>query len=256
MIRRLNFTHRKRIHREHLAISLGRSASGGVEFDAVIDLSSYDLPSDANVFVEAYRRTTVMRFPIGTVSELRLPDVRELSEFGQADGILFRVKVSSPAPDRGKLLAEADKVNFRRPQETTEEQIPLMPVQAAELGPVVWKIDFTDNPVLLVNEKLGDWREMVRSEVFVTLVLPEALRQVLTRIWILEKTADEDDEFETWQGNWVRFTQKLPGIDPPPDIDSDSTTVERWIDDVVKSFSDSTKLFDRFINYWALEEEK
>lgn len=256
MIRRLNFTHRKRINREHLEISLGRSATGAIEFDASFDLAPYDLPTDANVFVEAYRRTTVMRFPVGTVAELKLPDVRELSEFGRPEGILFRVKVSSSEPDRGKLLAEADRISFRLPEETQEEQIPLMPVEAAELGAAVWMLDFTDEPVLLVNDKFGDWREIVRSEIFITLVLPEALRQVLTRILMIEKLADDDDEYKTWQGNWVRFTQNLPGIDPLPDLDEEQSVVERWIEDVVKIFSEKSGMFERFASYWAQEVDE
>lgn len=255
MIRRLNFTHRKRINREHLAISLGRTANGSIEFDASIDLSSYDLPPDAHVFIEAYRRTALMRFPAGTVAAIALPEVRELSEFSRPEGIQFRVKVSSPEPDRGKLLAEADRIGFQEPEEINEEQVPLLPVEATELGALVWKLDLTDKPTLLVNEKLGDWREVVRAEAFITLVLPEAFRQVLTRIWVIDKAADVDNT-ETWHGQWVRFAVQIPGSDSPPDVEDDASIIEQWIDDVVGNFSSRLKMLDRFVDYWAQEEQK
>lgn len=254
MIRRLNFTRRQRINREHVSISLGRAGNGTINFDASIDLSSYDLPPDAHVFIEAYRRTTQMRFPAGTVAAIVLPDVRELGEFSRPEGIQFRVKVSSSEPERGKLLAEADRLGFQELEEVKEEQVPLLPVEATELGALVWKLDLTDKPTLLVNEELGDWREVVRAEAFITLVLPEAFRQVLMRIWVTDKASDEDNT-ETWHGQWVRFALQIPGVDAPPD-DDDVNAIEQWVDDVVENFTSRLKVLDRFVDYWTREEPK
>ena len=48
--------------------SCARDSDGMLSFDAKLDLTGYDLPDDARVFVEAYRQTSFMRFPHGTVA--------------------------------------------------------------------------------------------------------------------------------------------------------------------------------------------
>jgi hypothetical protein len=227
-----------------------------LEFDASLDLASYNLPKDAGVFIEAYRRTTVMRFSAGTVGSFRLPVSRELTDFDQPEGILFRVKVTSTFPDRGKLLAEADKIGFRPLDEINENRDPLLPVHAEELGAIVTKVDFSDGPVLLINKNLGDWREIARSDAFVSLVLPGALREILMRIFVLEQSGDEDDDSGSWQSKWVQFTKLLPGVEPPPGREADQLEFENWIDDVVEVFARRTRMFERFRIYWEREESE
>lgn len=255
MIRRFNYTERQRIKREHISISLGATAEGVIEFDASLNLSSYNLPLDATVFLEAYRQTTVMRFAVGTVEKIVLPESRELRDFERPEGILFRVKVSSLSPDRGKLLAEADRIRFRKPEDQEEEERrPLLPVRAAELGSLVAKVDFTNEPELLVNQNLGNWREINRNDAFVSLVLPNALREILTKIFIIDKT-DPGDEPDRWEWRWMRFTQQLPGAGLRPDLEYEED-VQIWIDGVVSIFCERMDMIGRFLAFWEREEPK
>jgi len=65
-IRRLNYTSRHRIERGHVRVSLVDPNVRPAEVQATVELPD-GLPADARVFVEAYQRTTRLRFDFGTV---------------------------------------------------------------------------------------------------------------------------------------------------------------------------------------------
>src|SRR5437016_4376307 len=111
-IRRINSTGRMKIVRGDARISVRPDPDGVLTFDATIKLTDYGLPNDAPVFVEAYRLTTYMRFPHGTVAAPQPPGnlSRRLTEFLTDDGLLFRVKVTSTGDRAGLLLAEAESI--------------------------------------------------------------------------------------------------------------------------------------------------
>ena len=68
-IRRLNYTKRKKLRRDDIDIVILQNDQGSNSFEATLRLASYRLPEDAALSVEAYRRTRVMRFSLGTVSD-------------------------------------------------------------------------------------------------------------------------------------------------------------------------------------------
>ena len=96
--RRLNFTRRRRISQSDVSIQLLQDDAPPLRFDAQVSLDRYDLPPSANVFLEAYRRNSYMRFPWGTVSDTRPPGQRlALTDIDSADTVYFRVKVVGSA---------------------------------------------------------------------------------------------------------------------------------------------------------------
>ena len=126
MLRRFNYTNRVRILHEDVRFSL-HDEGGCWSFDAVLNLGDYELPADALVCVEAYRQTTWMRFDYGTVSEQVVPANRGLTEFDSPEDIRFRVRVTSRGTEEdphGLLLAEADRVQLRSPEDKQEQRQP------------------------------------------------------------------------------------------------------------------------------------
>src|ERR1700723_2623745 len=109
MIRRLNYTGRKKIPnaRFHIAIL---STPGGREFEATLRLEATGLPADALIFIEAYHKSDYMRFDFGTVGSLRPPADRRLSVFYDGARLLFRIKVVSVGEAGGQIIAEADQI--------------------------------------------------------------------------------------------------------------------------------------------------
>ncbi|HID24528.1 MAG TPA: hypothetical protein EYP14_19315, partial [Planctomycetaceae bacterium] len=168
-VRRFNYTGRRRIRRSDVHIVVDEPTNGPLTFDAYLDLDGYGLPQDALVRVEAYRQTNWMPFDFGTVGSIRPPDDRCLTEFGSADAVLFRVRVTSASPP-GLLLAEADRLRPKRREEREEQRISLLPVRSNEdIRHEVFRLDFSgDTPVLEVTAAAGDWRALVRDPAFMS----------------------------------------------------------------------------------------
>lgn len=214
----------------------------------------HELPAEALVFVEAYRQTTWMRFPFGTVADIQAPSTekRRLSEFDSAEGICFRVKVTQPQ-DEHILLAAADRIPLGKPEDETDKET-LLPVVPFELGDEVWRVDLDDEPRLLVNKSASaDWRQTALSPVFVSLVYASALRQILASILASGHRDTEDDT--DWRSKWLRFATLLPGVDPelPPKEEGEDATL-RWADDAVTAFAGKLGLKEKFSTAWHLKE--
>jgi hypothetical protein len=252
-IRRLNYTGRKKIRREDVSISLNERTNSPATFDADLSkLSEYKLPDDAIVSVEARLQTRWMRFGYGTVGLISPALDRALTEFDSSDGIMFSVKVTAVSGDPGKLLAEVDGISVRLPGEGEERRNPLLPVKSDDIGHEVYRLDFTnDPPMLLVNRAAGDKDSIARSPMFMAIVYPAALREIMNRILYIEDLDDADDDGETWQARWLKFAGSLPGVGPVPPKDGGDR--EQWVDDAVAAFAKQQGMLDRFIAGWQKE---
>lgn len=252
-VRSLNYTGRKRITKEEAAICLREEPDGRIIFNADIRLKKgRNFPDDALIYIEAYRGSSAawMRFPFGTVGAPASPDTR-LTDFDSADGILFRIRVTSAGTKQGLLLGEAEKI---RPIELGEQEPArrsILPVRSdRNLEHQVYRVDFEDGPVLLVNSLLGDWRDVVRDRVFLALVLPCVLEAILVRILSVEKYIDEDEEeSKDWRSEWLAFAKSLAGIEELPNIE-DKDAVNEWIETTVRTFCRKQRMLERYEEYW------
>jgi hypothetical protein len=253
-IRRLNYTKRKRIAQVHARVALIQRKGLAAEFEVDLALQSYALPAEARVYVEAYRQTTWMRFEYGTVAHISRPTDRRLVEFETPDAVLFRIRITSVSPRLGLLLAEADAIRPRRPEESDDDRIPLLPVRSSDdLGEELFKLEFDSGPVLLINQKVGDWKVVTRDPTFFALVYPTVLRQILTRIVIREEYTDTDDPGD-WRSDWLRFAKAFPGVgDTVPNPQNDPEPVYEWIDRAAEAFSRKYGMLNRFLGYWTKE---
>lgn len=229
--RTLNFTGRKKIRRSDVQVTVTTQESPAA-FTANLDLSGYKLPANAAVYVEAYRQAGYMRFAFGVVQRVQPPKDTSLAEFDAPEGVLFRVKVVSTGRTPGLLLAEADRI---RPRLMGGQQQPpsLLPVQPADLGEEVWRLDLdAEEPVLLVNRRLGDWRATARHPVFAALVFPEVYAQVLTRLADDDRLTPDDDA-EDWYAQWLRQALSIPGVGRPP---AERELMQEWVRNAVGAF--------------------
>jgi hypothetical protein len=237
MKRTFNYTGRKKIDRKDVSITV-REERGTLFFDAELRLAAYHFPRNAEVWLEAHRQNLWMQFPWGTVSALRVPPDRRLTEFDVADGILFRVRVVQPAgPEHHKLLGEADGISFIKIGEQTNKRKPLLIPVPDALDQLLWKLDMDDDPPrLLVNEAAKpSWKEVARSPHFIALVYPEVLRRLLTHALLQEKWTEDGDE-GGWVSDWMQFARNLGVRWPPPPPDSDQDRQE-WIEEACAAFA-------------------
>ncbi len=239
-IRHINFTGRIRLRSEDIDIKLHDDVTPPECEVSRLDLEQYDFPDDAQVYVESYRQTSHMRFSCGTVGNLEVPDKLVLREFDSPDAIKFRVKVTSASdPTKGQLLAELGSISDRR----LESILTIQPDM--NLDQEVFRVDFTDEPILLINGKIDRWKEIATESAFASLVYPSALRTILTRILSIEKHEDTEDS-DDWRSQWLRFAKNnLNASDPLPEAD-DSAAIDDWINEVVETFCRENKFYDSY----------
>lgn len=255
MLRRFNYTGRRKILHEHVPVSLtGSKPVWGFDID-LGHISTYELPASAQIYVEAYEQASYMRFDFGTIGCIVPPpkEGRILSEFEGSDGVHFRVKVVDPAPD-AKLLAEADGILPLAPEETEENRLPLLPVRHYDLGQELWRIEFLDEgpenrPTLLVNKFIEDRTAFVRSPAFISLVWPAILREILVRVLVVEDHRQLDDR-EDWRSLWLQFAR---GFIPGRALPGDQDEAFEWIGDAVTAFSEKHSLL---VKHKEHEEEE
>ena len=232
MIRRLNYTQRKRIQQQRISIELHETdADSPLTFSAELNLDGMGLPPDALVVVIANRDRVSMRFDWGTVESPSPPRDCRLTEI--ASNPSFRVMVLAP-DGSGRLLALADRVKPKRGSTSSS----LLWLQEEDLGKEVWRLDFADgNPTMLVNKNIPGISAAVREDdTFRALVIPEALRAILTRALIVEEYDIEDDE-GSWS-EWIGFIRNFYDEEfPTTSDDGDDTTRAEWIEGAVKAFT-------------------
>ena len=222
-----------------------------VFFDANVDLDGLDLPDSARLYVEAYYKSSYMRFNLGTVAGRRslTEEERRLTEVDAGDIVYFRVKVVDETSSFGRILADADKI---APETAKVKQIPLLPVQPCDLGELAWRVDFdSDIPVLFVNNRISPRIMDIakRDPVWHALVIPAAIREVLNRILFFEDLTDmwiDEDPYALW----LRWGSDLIGSSPPQSDDDDEGALDTekrdWIDQVVVAFSKQIHASDKY----------
>jgi hypothetical protein len=231
VLRKLNFTERVRIPLAAVRIDLRRDSDGMLVFDPHFALGDVPLPARARLFVEAMYRTSYMRFDCGTAGQPQVPADRRLTGIDSSNVVRFRVKVVD-RDEEHRVLALNDLTVALR-QAETGGRTPLLPVDFKDLGDEVWRLQFEpDTPVLELNNRIEGIEMAAKGDGrFFAYVYPAAVREVLTRILLIDRF-DESDESDEWWSLWLRWGTRFAGDPAPPDEEDR----KRWIDEVVSGF--------------------
>jgi hypothetical protein len=240
-VQRLNFTNRTRLNREQARFRVqpgpndGDPATFAAEFDfsgLTADPGQGEVFNDANVFVEAYHKTTRMRFDFGTVAEVRQPKQRELSAFRDWADIKFRVRVTDMNERPGAVLAWADRIRPQAPNEA--EGIDLVRFRDRELEGLLWDLEFDDaGPIVAVEKAAGGAQAVGRNPYFIAVAYPEILRRTLEYALIEEEIAATDEEH--WFYQWHKgYLQK--GLGLKGDVPEGRSERRQWINEAVEVF--------------------
>jgi hypothetical protein len=234
--RRFNSTGRLRIIRSRVDIALEQAPDLNVipTARASLKLEGLDVPGDAIVAIEAYYRTSSMRFACGTVSSLNVPEPMLLSDIDKGGAVRFRVLVIA-ADGTGRILAAADGLRPSTPGDGADRQA-LLPMRETDIGNELWKIevDYRTGPVLLVNNRVSGLAAQIRNETLLQgLILPHAFRTILQNL----SPGGESDEDDLWGDNWRRFLSDL-GLPTEAEDPDDTDSVDEWVESAVRVFSD------------------
>ena len=259
MIRRFNYTGRKKINKEYISINIYRNPGKEYEFSASLLFDNLGLPPEAAIFIETYKgQYFYIRFPFGTIGDQKYPPNRTIMGLDDPEGLLFRVKVVDQTDINGKLIAAANRII---PTDITKEpsnRISILPVESCDLGNVIWRLRYEgeEHPVLEITDKIDGFKERVRSDLeFQGLVFPEIVRQILRYIIVdqkMEHPSDDDDD--GFWGLWLRFACDLPGVLRPPSEDESLASKEQWIESAVESFSRYHNYLHRYSKHFKKEQ--
>ncbi|MBV7596737.1 hypothetical protein [Aeromonas sp. sia0103] len=231
-MKRFNYTGRKKILHEDINIRLHGDFSDSPIVDVAINLSDYNFPQGASVFVEPQYKTRFMRIDLGGVANNVRRNFIELTEFDDALDMSFRIKVVDVS--EGLLLGIAENVQaYSKDDQLNENQQSILPVSSVDLSSygVLWRVVQDDQKAVLeIERELGSREQVVRSLVFKAFILPAAMRQILVKILSSEDgwdtTLSDPLELST---RWLLFAQQIGAGLPEQDTDH-----EQWIDNAVR----------------------
>lgn len=239
MLRKLNFTDRVKIPRSSARVTLRRDDDGVLVFDPRLSFDGVAVPPSARVFIEAYYRTSFMRFDCGSVGAFAPPADRRLTDIEGTGVVRFRVKLV----DGHRILAVADDIVVSEERRETSGRMPLLPVNfTGDLGQQAWRIAFEPNgPVLELNNRIDAIRDLARGDAaFFALVYPAAVRQVLAQILLVDGH-DAHQDGDEWWSLWLRWAERYAS--PLP---RDAEEAPFWIEEVVAAFCERQKTVDRW----------
>jgi hypothetical protein len=241
MLRKLNFTERAKIPRSSVRVTLRRDDDGVLVFDPQLSFDGLAVIPSARVFVEAYYRTSFMRFDCGSVEAFAPPEDRRLTDIDGTSVVRFRIKLV----DNHRIMAVADDIIVSEEKREMSGRVPLLPVNFTDLlGQQAWRVAFEPNgPVLELNNRIEAIKDVAKNDAaFFALVYPAAVRQVLAQILLVEQH-DAHEEGEEWWNLWLRWAARY--VTPLP---RDADEAPFWIDDVVAAFCNEQKMVDRWRN--------
>jgi hypothetical protein len=242
--RRINSTGRKRIPRELVDIRMHPikddeplAASG------TFALNGLGFPADSSVVLEAYQRSSGMRFNCGTVGNLQVPPTLYLNEIDRDTTVLFRLKVIQADAGSGRLLGSADRL---RPSDSNDApgRRSIFPIKERALGDEVWRVELDDaGPVLLLNSRIPGFKHRILENSLITgIMLPTAFRTVLQHL-VRDSVVDDDDQ-DDWRILWLRYLKEELSIDDDlAGLSPDEH--DEWVETAVRKFCQTHEFVDR-----------
>lgn len=249
MLRRFNYTNRKKIPKENIEILL-KSVGNKTYFSATLIKEGLKFPGDARVYIEPNYGPDYLRFDFGKFENLIQPNDTDISELKKvSDKIFFRIKIVDETEEEGLLLGYADIYNIGD-DDAPKGKESILPVNAVKMETnEIWRMNFNASdsiPILEINNAIEGIREIAKGDrIFIGLVYPAAVRQIFEHIAFELK--DFEIEGDTWNSKWMKFSYLILGVSNIPNNSDDEQECEEWIDAVVKAFCVRNKIFENYL---------
>ena len=248
MIKRVNFTGRRRIPRNRIDIQVhdGQPRT----FDATIDLPAKQFPEEAAIFLEAMcaGSSAIQRFAFGKVGAVQAPRSRSLHEI-EGENVFFTLKVVDQSERIGRILGIAENIRpLRAGRQTAAGRRGILPIEQVDLKHELWRLDFREHDVyLLVARSDPDLVERIRWDPAVYAMLyPEIVRRILTQA--IDENVDVEEDDDRWSVLWLRFGRSLhPDRETPPGLDDSEEEQAEWVDEVIQAFCERHSLRQAYL---------
>jgi len=237
--RRINSTNRKRIGHEAVDIRLLDTPPGTpLKANASLQLADFGFPSSAEVAIEAYRSSSLMRFDCGTIGNLKVPPVMLLNEIDAGGNVQFRVKVIDRDGVVGRLLGSASRVRAQS-SEDEKGRRSLLPIRWKDLGPELWQVTAEEEepPALVLNMHATGLVDRILTDVALrAAIMPAAFKMVLEKMMALPQPDDDDDT--DWKNDWLKFCRDELEVPEDPYELIDPEDRRKWVSEAVKVFAE------------------
>src|SRR5690606_13817772 len=103
---------------------------------------------------------------------------------------------------------------------------------ADDIGEEVWRLDFSgEMPLVKINSRITPGvDQFLIDPQYRAVFAPAVMRQILTRILLVEKfCGDEDDDLD-WRQRWLKFAARMSGLEAVhAEAADDIQVVDDWI---------------------------
>lgn len=245
MIRRINFTNRKRIPRDRVRVEL--TAGQPRRLTATLELDGLSLSGSSAIYLEAMcaGSPAIERFACGDVAHPSPPRDQPLGEI-EGENVFFTLKVVDRAEHLGRIEGIAENI---RPERSGKEPAPrksILPIEPRDLGEQLWELEFRqENVFLIVNSRVPGFIDRVHADPLVySLMYPAIVREILSRAFREASPASEEDE--RWPSYWLRFGRSLHSENIDPATIEDEEEQQEWIAEVSGAFCKRHRLAESF----------
>ena len=216
---RLNYTDRIQIDREKVRLSVAMISAGTVKVtgDIVFDRPS-EYPASAEVHLYLRRAPhTRSSLSLGPVESKVMVDKEvQVPSLSSVDGLKVDVRIVNMDDPSRRILAICQSVAIASDEEDAAKMTGLLGVRKGDFRWPLWLLNLEEldssGAWLEVSKLVEDFRSFSTSDAFLTLVLPEAIRQIATKIIQDENYNGDPSAGDEVQDKWVRYFVSIPGM--------------------------------------------
>jgi len=254
---RLNYTDRIQIDREKVHLRAAATSGGIVKVtgDIVFDRPG-EYPASAEVHLYL-RRAPHARFSLslGPVESKVIVDA-DVPLLRSVDGLKVDVRIVDMNDPSRRILAICQSVAIASDEAGATKMTGLLGVRKGDFRWPLWLLKLEDldssGAWIEVSNSVEDFRSFSTSEAFQSLVLPEAIRQVATKIIHDFNYSRDPSAGDDVQDKWVRYFVSIPGVG---NFSTTMTKAERetFVEDVAIQFCEKPFFLKRAKSYLGEE---
>ena len=256
------FQNRVTIPKNAVNIELSKSNGDHRKFDFSLDLnkiSGYEkIPSEAKVYVEAYRKPFWQRFQYGTYRDIKKPkEGTELTKI-YSENPSFRIKIVKSEKDgREKVCASATNI-FASNNINKNSFVSLA---SRDLKEQIWQLETGNANTVYLNNRIKNWKEFLNRTDRYSLIFPQILRQILFKYIIIDghNLMEEEEEGSHHYTVLQKFIENIYKKNnhpfEVPDSEQSNDLCIEFIDKTVELFCKGHNLATKMLNHLERENK-